>query len=165
MEACLAYAKERGYDVVANFSDDYTGAAVGSTELNDLRDFMVHNQLDVVVVYDIDRLARKSAYQFLIEEEFKRAGVVIEFVMGQYEDTDEGRLQKQIKGVIAEYEKAKILSEANAASGAKLKSGFVLTGAHSTLRIHSWIESSSTWLEIDESEAAIVQMVYDWYSR
>ena len=28
--------------------------------------------------------------------------------MAQYEDTDEGRLQKQIRGVIAEYEKAKI---------------------------------------------------------
>ncbi len=165
MEACLAYAKERGYDVVANFSDDYTGAAIDRPELNNLRDFMVHNQLDVVVVYDIDRLARKSAYQFLIEEEFKRAGVVIEFVMGQYEDTDEGRLQKQIKGVIAEYEKAKILERSKRGKRGKAKSGFVLTGARPPYGYTVKSEAHKAWLEIDESEAAIVQMVYDWYLR
>ena len=165
MEACLAYAKERGYDVVGTFSDDYTGAAIDRPELNNLRDFMVHNQLDVVIVYDIDRLARKSAYQFLIEEEFKRAGIAIEFVMGQYEDTDEGRLQKQIKGVIAEYERAKILERSKRGKRGKAKSGFVLTGARPPYGYKVKSEAHKAWLEIDESEAAIVQMVYDWYLR
>ena len=75
MDACRRYANERGYTVVATFTDDYTGAALDRPALNELRDFMANSPIDVVVVYDIDRLARKSAYQVLIEEEFKRVGV------------------------------------------------------------------------------------------
>jgi site-specific DNA recombinase len=165
IEACQAYAHERGYTVTATFSDDYTGAAIDRPALNKLRDYMIRNSLDVVIVYDIDRLARKSAYQVLIEEEFKRAGVIIEFVMGQYEDSDEGRLQKQIRGVIAEYEKAKILERSKRGKRGKAQSGFVLTGARPPYGYKVKSEAHKAWLEIDESEAAIVRMVYDWYLR
>ncbi|GAB4540864.1 MAG: hypothetical protein Fur002_08300 [Anaerolineales bacterium] len=165
IEACQAYAQERGYTVAATFSDDYTGAAIDRPELNKLRDYMTRNPLDVVIIYDIDRLARKSAYQVLIEEEFKRAGVSIEFVMAQYEDTDEGRLQKQIRGVIAEYEKAKILERSKRGKRGKAKSGFVVAGARPPYGYKVKSEAHKAWLEIDESEAAIVQMVYDWYLR
>ena len=165
IEACQAYAQERGYTVTAAFSDDYTGAAIDRPELNKLRDYMARNPLDVVIIYDIDRLARKSAYQVLIEEEFKRVGVSIEFVMAQYEDTDEGRLQKQIRGVIAEYEKAKILERSKRGKRGKAKSGFVLTGARPPYGYQVKSEPHKAWLEIDESEAAIVRMVYDWYLR
>jgi site-specific DNA recombinase len=57
VDACLAYAEERAYEVTATFSDDYTGAAIDRPGLNDLRDFITRNPLDVVIVYDIDRLA------------------------------------------------------------------------------------------------------------
>ena len=109
VDACHSYAQDRKYAVVEVFSDDYTGAAIDRPGLNKLRDYMYSNPLDVVIVYDLDRLARKSAYQILIEEEFNRAGVTIEYVIGQYEDSDEGRLQKQFRGIIAEYEKNKIM--------------------------------------------------------
>ena len=163
VEACQTYAKERGYTVTETFSDDYTGAVMDRPALNKLRDLIALETIEAVIVYDVDRLARKSAYQVLIEEELKRAGVSIEFVMGQYEDTDEGRLQKQIKGVIAEYEKAKILERSKRGKRGKAKSGFVLTGARPPYGYTVKSEPHKAWLEIDESEAAIVRMVYDWY--
>ena len=163
MDACSAYAQEKGYSVVATFSDDYTGAALDRPALNDLRDYMNNNPLEVVIVYDIDRLARKSAYQVLIEEEFKRVGVVIEFVMAQYEDNDEGRLQKQIRGVIAEYEKAKILERSRRGKRGKAKSGFVLTGARPPYGYKVRSEPHKAWLEADEDEARIVRTIFDWY--
>ncbi|HNC32255.1 MAG TPA: recombinase family protein, partial [Cyclobacteriaceae bacterium] len=46
IEACQAYAQERGYTVTAAFSDDYTGAAIDRPELNKLRDYMARNPLD-----------------------------------------------------------------------------------------------------------------------
>jgi site-specific DNA recombinase len=60
----------------------------------------------------------------LIEEEFKRDGVMIEYVLGQYEDSDEGRLQKQIRASIAKYEKAKILERSKRGKQGKAKSGW-----------------------------------------
>lgn len=163
LEACQNYAKERRYSVVATFSDDYTGAAIDRPALNELRDYMYHNHLDVVIVYDIDRLARKSAYQVLIEEEFKKVGVTIEFVLAQYEDSDEGRLQKQIRGVIAEYEKAKIMERSKRGKRGKAKSGYVVTGERPPYGYKVKSEPHKAWFEIEESEASVVRMVFDWY--
>lgn len=163
LESCQTYAKEHGYIVIETFADDYTGAVMDRPALNKLRDLIASETINAVIVYDVDRLARKSAYQVLIEEEFKQAGVTIEFVMGQYEDSDEGRLQKQIKGVIAEYEKAKILERSKRGKRGKAKSGFVLTGARPPYGYKVKSEPHKAWLEIDEDEAAIVRMVYDWY--
>jgi site-specific DNA recombinase len=163
VDACKAYADEKGYKVIGIFSDDYTGAALDRPALNQLRDYMVREPVDVIVVYDIDRLARKSAYQVLIEEEFKRAGAVIEYVMEQYEDTDEGRLQKQIKGVIAEYEKAKIMERSKRGKRGKAKSGFVVVGSRPPYGYKVKSEPHKAWFEIDEDEAAIVRMIFDMY--
>ncbi|MBE7433119.1 MAG: recombinase family protein [Anaerolineales bacterium] len=163
IDACHTYALERGYTVVEVFTDDYTGAAIDRPALNNLRDYMARNPLDVVIVYDIDRLARKSAYQVLIEEEFNRAGVAIEFVMAQYEDNDEGRLQKQIRGVIAEYEKAKIMERSKRGKRGKAKSGFVVAGSRPPYGYRVLSEPHKAWFEIDEDEAAVVRMIFDWY--
>jgi site-specific DNA recombinase len=163
IEACRTYTQDHNYDIVATFSEDYTGATMDRPEFNKLRDFIVRNPVEVVIVYDIDRLARKSAYQMIIEEELKGAGIMIEFVMGQYEDSEEGRLQKQIKGVIAEYERAKILERSKLGKRGKAQSGFVVTGARPPYGYRIKSEPHKAWLEIDESESAIVRMVYDWY--
>jgi site-specific DNA recombinase len=163
VEACQAYGAQHGYTILEIFTDDYSGAAIDRPELNRLRDYISRTPVNVVIIYDIDRLARKSAYQVLIEEEFKRGGVLVEFVMAQYEDTEEGRLQKQIRGVIAEYEKAKILERSKRGKRGKAKSGFVVTGSRPPYGYKVRSEPHKTWLEVDESEAAIVRMVYNWY--
>ena len=95
LEACRKYAAERGYEISAEFRDDHTGASLDRPGLNQLREFVAAASIEVMVVYDVDRLARKSVYQMLIEEEMNRQGVTVEYVNGQYADTDEGRLQKQ----------------------------------------------------------------------
>lgn len=161
--ACHAYAGERGYCITAKFTDDYTGASMDRPGLNQLREFIASSPTDVVIVYDIDRLARKSVYQMLIEEELNRAGARVEYVNGQYDDTDEGRLQKQIRASIAEYEKAKILERSKRGKRGKAQSGFVLVGARSPYGYRVNSEPHKAWLEIDEDEAKIVQMVYQWY--
>lgn len=124
IDACNRYAEERGYTVLNTFSDDYTGASLDRPALDNLREFLSKEKISVVIVYDIDRLARRSVYQMLIEEEFLKFGTIVEYVVGQYEDTDEGRLQKQIRASIAEYEKAKILERSK--RGKKVKHNVAL---------------------------------------
>lgn len=82
VESCKQYAAERGYILLHIFSEDYSGASLDRPELNNVRDFLANEDVDVVIVYDVDRLARKSIYQALIEEEFMRDGAVIEYVIG-----------------------------------------------------------------------------------
>jgi site-specific DNA recombinase len=163
VEACRVYASNRGYSVVKEFCDDYSGAALDRPALNDLRELIGKDSIEAVIVYDVDRLARKSIYQMLIEEEFRKAGVIIEYVIGQYDDSDEGRLQKQIRAAIAEYEKTKILERSKRGKRGKAKSGYVLVGARPPYGYRVRSEPHKAWLEIDEEEARIVQLVYQWY--
>jgi len=47
-------------------------------------------------VRELDRLSRNLAKQLIVEEELKRAGVRVEYVLVEYDDTPEGRLQKHL---------------------------------------------------------------------
>lgn len=163
VEACRVYAAQKGYSIVSEFSDDYSGGTLDRPALNDLRELVTNDNIDVVIVYDLDRLARKSIYQMLIEEEFRKSGVVIEYVIGQYDDSDEGRLQKQIRAAIAEYEKTKILERSKRGKRGKAKSGYVLVGARPPYGYQVRSEPHKEWLEVDEEEAQIVKNVYQWY--
>lgn len=40
--------------------------------------------------------------------QLRRAGVSIEYVLGDYQDSPEGRLTKNVRATIAEYERGKI---------------------------------------------------------
>jgi site-specific DNA recombinase len=60
IEACRQFAAQKGYRVTAEFSDDYTGAALDRPELNELRELIANDSLEAVIVYDLDRLAPKE---------------------------------------------------------------------------------------------------------
>ena len=65
--------------------------------------------MDRLSVHSPDRLARHYAYQVILVEEFRRAGVEIRFLnraLGQSPDDD---LLLPVQGMIAEYERAKII--------------------------------------------------------
>jgi len=164
MEGCENYAAELGHSVVATFQEDYTGTVLDRPALNEMRQF-IHDDgdIDVMIVYDLDRMARKSVHQMILEEELLRLGVTVEYVIGRYEDSDEGRLQKQIRASIAEYEKAKILERSKRGKRGKAKSGFVIVGSRPPYGYKSVAEPHKTWLVIDDEEAKVVKMVYDWY--
>jgi site-specific DNA recombinase len=123
------YATQREYQLTAKFQDDYTGASLDRPGLNRLGEYTTRERVDVVIVYDIDRLARKSVYQMLIEEELAKRGTLVEYVTGQYSNSDEGRLQKQIRSSIAEYEKAKIIERMKRGKRSKAQSGFAICAA------------------------------------
>lgn len=163
IEACRQYAAQKGYQVLEVFQDDYTGTVMDRPELNNLREFVLNHDVKIMIVYDIDRLARKAIYQMLIEEELDKQGVRIEYVLGQYEDTDEGRLQKQIRASIAEYEKAKFLERGKRGKFGKAKSGSVIVGARPPYGYKTNQEGNKKWFEIDEEEAKVVQLIFDLY--
>ncbi|MGD0172857.1 MAG: recombinase family protein [Anaerolineales bacterium] len=163
IEACIKYAADRGYCVLKEFTDDYTGESIDRPGLNILREFVASHPVAIVIVYCVDRLARKCVYQLLIDEEFEKAGIRVEYVMGQYADTEEGRLQKQIQASVAEYEKAKIMERSKRGKRGKAQSGHVLCGSRPPYGYIVRSEPHKSWLVIDEKEAEIVRMVFHWY--
>jgi len=167
LEECRKYAQERGWTVVAALSDDgVSGATLDRPGLDRIRDMAHAGEIDGVIVYDLDRLSRKVVHQLPIEEELGKLGVAIHYVVGDYDDSDEGRLQKQIRAAIAEYERAKLRERMVRGRRAKVKAGNVLV--HTTppygYRVVTDPTTQKDKLVPLEEEARIVRLIYHWYA-
>jgi site-specific DNA recombinase len=111
-EACLRFAQHHGYTVLEEyiFSDDYTGTALRRPSLTTLRELVRHRQIQSLVIYDIDRLSRKLAHQLLLSDELERHNVtLLVATMPNQEKNPETQLLINVKGVLAEYEREKML--------------------------------------------------------
>jgi len=159
LEACRRYAQEHGLEVVAEFTDEFTGASLDRPGLDALRDLAAQRGCDAVIVYDVDRLARKMVYQLILEEELKRYGVNIHYVVGQYGDDPESNLHKQIKGAIAEYERTRIAERMSRGRRGKAKAGKVVGNG----RPPYGYRFTPDWrLELYEAEAEVVRQIFRW---
>ena len=109
----------------------YSGATLVRPALERLRDLTAAGGLDRLYVHSPDRLARKYAYQVLLLDEWQRAGVEVVFLNRAVGTTPEDELLVQVQGMVAEYERAKILERSrrgkrHAAHGGSVN---VLSGA------------------------------------
>ena len=79
------------------FADDgYSGATLVRPALERLRDLAASGTLDRVYVHSPDRLARRYAYQVLLVDELRRAGVEIVFLNRQIGVSPEDDLLLQV---------------------------------------------------------------------
>jgi len=89
--------------------DGFSGAALMRPALERLRDKAAAGTIDRLYVHSPDRLARKYAYQVLLVDEFSRANVELVFLNREFGSSPEDALLLQVQGVIAEYERVKIM--------------------------------------------------------
>src|SRR4030088_1581743 len=75
-----------------------------SRGLERLRDLAAQVEVEVILCYSPDRLARKYAYQALLMEEFARVGTEVRFVKGLKDDTPQDELLLFLRGVMAVYQ-------------------------------------------------------------
>ena len=127
IEACQAMARQGGYTVPDThvFVDDYTGTSLNRPQFKQLRDLVHQRLVQGVIVYDLDRLSRKLAHQLLLSEEFEQAGVALHIVsMHDGSKTPETQLLANVRGIIAEYERAKILERTMRGLRGRAKEGY-----------------------------------------
>jgi site-specific DNA recombinase len=94
----------------------------------------------------------------------KRAGVDIDYALGDYPDTPEGRLNKHIRATIAEYEREKIKERNTRGRRNVVKQGrIMLHGDRPPFGYR--VSQEGAKLVIHEPEAAIVQQIFAWYTK
>ena len=101
-------ADELSAEVVADFEDNDSGAEWDLPGLTTVLDMARQRQFDLLLVPDPDRFARSMAKQLVLEDELKRFGVAIHYVALRIEDSAEGRLLKNVRASVSEYEREKI---------------------------------------------------------
>lgn len=145
--------------------DGYSGSTLVRPGLERLRDTIYSGALDRLYVHSPDRLSRKYAYQILLIDEFRRAGVEVVFLNRQVGDTPEDELLLQVQGMVAEYERAKIMERSRRGKlhSARRGSVNVLGGAPFGYRYVSKNEADGeARYEIIFEEARVVQQVFEW---
>lgn len=168
--ALIQYAETHEYLAPPEWrflDEGYSGATLLRPGLEALRDLAAGGQLEAVLIYSPDRLSRKYAYQVLLAEELSRCGVAVIFLKAPSGDTPEDQLLVQFQGMIAEYERAQIAERSRRGKRYRAQQGLVnvLSGAPFGYRYVKKSEHSAAYYEVIESEAKVVQMVFDVYTR
>jgi site-specific DNA recombinase len=168
--ALIGYAQANGYAVPPEwiFQDEgYSGAVLVRPGLEALRDLAAEGQIGAVLVYSPDRLSRKYAYQVLLAEELARCGVELVFLKSPAGTSPEDQLLVQFQGMIAEYERAQIAERCRRGKRHRAQQGMVnvLSGAPYGYRYVRKTDSSAAYYQVIESEAHVVRMVFEAYTR
>lgn len=149
--------------------DGVSGATLIRPALERLRDVVYGGTLDRIYIMSPDRLSRKYAYQILLIDEFRRSGVEVVFLNKQMGDSPEDELLLQVQGVVAEYERAKIMERSRRGKlhAAKHGSVSVMAAAPFGYRFISKkiSEDGDAHYEIIFDEARVVQQVFEWVAK
>ena len=145
--------------------DGYSGSTLVRPALERLRDVVAAGGIDRLYVHSPDRLARKYAYQVVLVDELQRAGVEMIFLNHELGRSPEDDLLLQVQGMIAEYERAKILERSRRGKRHKAQTGVVnvLSGAPYGYRYITLAEGGGqARYEICEEQAQVVRQVFTW---
>ena len=148
--------------------DGYTGATFIRPALERLRDAAAAGAIDRIYVHSPDRLARKYAYQVLLVDELEQCGVEVVFLNRQLGQSPEDDLLLQVQGMIAEYERAKILERSRRGKLHAARRGLVnvLSGAPYGYRYISCQEGDGqAGYDILLEQARVVRQIYEWVGQ
>ena len=129
---CREYAAQQGYEVdeAHVYREVHTGTELWERpQLTRLRNAVRRGEVDVVIAYAIDRLARDPVHLGVIISEADHAGVDIEFVSEPLDNSPEGQLIRFVRGYAAKVEHEKIRERTLRGVTARVKSGRPMSGA------------------------------------
>jgi site-specific DNA recombinase len=143
----------------------YSGTTLVRPGLERLRDQAAVGTFDRLYILNPFRFARKYAYQVLVIEELQSCGVEIIFLNHDFGKGPEDNLLLQMQGMIAEYERAKILERSRRGKlhAARKGSVSVLTGAPYGYKYISCFEGhGEASYEINFEEATLMRQIFEW---
>ncbi len=167
------YADKNGLKIVQDYRDEgWSGDILARPGLDQLRQDARKRLWDAVLIYDPDRLARRGAWQELVKEELLELGIDVLFVTVPPARNDEDIIMYKMRGVFAEYERMKIKERFRIGKMTRVKGGAVLTteGPYGYRYIlNAGKRGSPEYVVghyvIDEYEAGVVRMMFNWVDK
>jgi len=175
---CVRYAQKLGYPLVGDlyvdpetgldtrpgngaipaYVDDYSSRELSRPGLDAALRYLEDVGFDVLIVHSLDRLARDPYIRQTIEREFLDRGAKVEFVLGNYEETPEGEVRKDLDATFAKWENAKRVERCNRGKKRKAESGKFVSGRPPYgYRIDP---KAPGGLAVDSDEAEVVQRIF-----
>lgn len=142
-----------------------SGATLARPALERLRDAVAGGEVDRIYVHAPDRLARRYAYQVLLVEEFRRAGAEVVFLNRPIGGSAKDDLLLQVQGMIAEYERARILERSRRGRRHAARSGAVSAMCSAPYGYHYVGRRDGGGVAhflVVENEARVVRQMFTW---
>ena len=152
-------------DELCFIDDGYSGGTLVRPALERLRDVAAAGGLDRVYIHSPDRLARKYAYQVLLVDELRQCSTELVFLNRKIGISPEEDLLLQVQGMVAEYERAKILERSRRGKRHAARRGHVnvLSGAPYGYRYVSKHErDGEAGYQVVFEQACIVERIFGW---
>jgi site-specific DNA recombinase len=159
--ACQTYALEKGFEIAAEFREDFTGSELSRPELDKLRALIERGEIDVVLTFKLDRLARDFVIPFIIEREFEAYGVEVRYVNARYDESESGDMMKALDAIVAHQEKRNIIERLIRGKRAAVSEGKIIMN-RGQVEIYGYKRVNKLYV-IDEEEAGIVRLIFVWY--
>lgn len=161
--------EKEGYDIVDVYSDRGVSAKniSGRPEFKRLLDDVVNNQVDILLAWKLTRISRNLKDVLDIVELLEKYNVQVRFLSEQVDtSTPAGKMQLQLMGMIAEYERETIASNVKLGMRAKALQGGFLGGSvlgYDSVKTVDSNQRTQSKLVINFEEAELVKEIFRLY--
>ncbi len=164
IQKCEQYANDQGYKLLGSFRDDVSGMTpLGERPgLFEALELASREHAQVLVVLDVDRLARDELISMLIVQDFENVGARVEFATGGSTANVDDRLIIGIKRVIADNERRNILKRMTTGRYNRVADGKIL-GTHVPPLGYLYNENTKL-LEKDPRAAHTIEYIFKTYA-
>jgi site-specific DNA recombinase len=118
----------RGNSSIAAFVDDFTSRELSRPSLDAALVFLETIGFDVLIVHALDRLARDPYIRETLEREFEKRSAKVEYVLGNYDESAEGEVRKDLDATFAKWENAKRVERSMRGKRGKAQRGLFVAG-------------------------------------
>ena len=163
-----AYIQREGWVLEAEhvyLDDGYSGAKLARPGLDALRDRVAYAEFDVVLMTNPDRLARNYLHQMIVIDELAQGHIQVEFLDRPMSDDPNDRLLLQIRGAVAEYERALITDRTRRGRLQKYRQHQLLPWTRTLYgyRVDPTHPRNPDGVQVDPAQASIVGQMFAWY--
>lgn len=164
------FASEKNWQIAGVYKDDgWSGSLLARPELDRLRDDASRGLFDLVLLNDVDRLARDVAHLGIVKRNLESYGVEVVFRKLPAEKSPTYNLMVNILGSFAEFEREMIADRTRRGRRHKveMRQQFLGTLPAYGYRYVSKDKSSGNGgqLLIVPEEAAVIRQMYQWVSE
>ncbi len=164
------FARDKAWPIVGIYKDEgWSGGVMERPELDRLRDAAQKRLLEVVLINDVDRLARDVAHLGVIKRDLEKNGVKVVFQKLPSDTSPTSNLMVNILGSFAEFERELISDRTRRGRRHKVEVRKQYLGCNTAYGLRYLRKDPITGkegsLEIHPAEAAVVRRMFEWVDQ
>jgi site-specific DNA recombinase len=164
------FARERGWQITGTYKDEgWSGSLLARPELDRLRDDASKKLFGIVLVNDVDRLARDVTHLGIVKRDLEKCGTQVVFRKLPAEKSPTYNLMVNILGSFAEFEREMIIDRTRRGRRHKVEVRQQFLGSNAPFG-YRYVQKDKAsgkegYLELIPEEAAAVRQMFAWVDK